>query len=231
MHHPILYIVLPILLAVAIFFIVKSLIASKRTTDVIALLGAVDAGKTALFFRYASKTFVPTQSSMVMNEETLPITDFTTLVTKKHRKEVVLVDFPGHERLRAALPSILVRSIGLVFLIDGESFNDTYSKAGRMLYEILSNKDVIDNRIPILIAVNKADKMLGDMTSYVKTKLQEEITSLIQSEAAAPGAKQVTKVTEFSFDKHASRISFCQISVITNELVPVSDFIAKIAVK
>ncbi|KAL0236576.1 hypothetical protein GEMRC1_003158 [Eukaryota sp. GEM-RC1] len=122
-------ITLPLIVLVLVFLIVKALFRSKTVTDVVSIIGPVDSGKTAMFFRYVTGQFVPTQTSMTINEETCPIGSFIANPTKKHFKQVNLLDFPGHERLRSSLAAILPRSRSIVFVVDGSTIERTAKKS------------------------------------------------------------------------------------------------------
>ncbi|KAL0205236.1 hypothetical protein P9112_000543 [Eukaryota sp. TZLM1-RC] len=229
----IVYVTVPAFVFLIILLIFRGLLRSRRVADVISLIGPVDSGKTALFYHYKTGDLIKTHTSMVQNEATFDTNTFIPKLTRKHRKSIALLDFPGHERLRGALSTVLRRSIAIVFMIDGPNIEQTKSQTGRLLYEVLSNDDVVKRRIPVLIAVNKNDVIGGDNVDYVRSILETEITTHINAAASLPGASKVAGKSkgEFSFSQHASPIVFGSISVKKHKLDDVSMFIGSCSKK
>jgi len=89
------------------------------------------------------------------------------------KKSVSMIDVPGAKVVRDT--SQLARAKALLFLVD--AFNFQVDTVALVLYEVLANRSIIENKVPVLMLCNKADIMLTTK-SYLKKKLEKEMQRL-----------------------------------------------------
>ncbi|RUP47900.1 LOW QUALITY PROTEIN: signal recognition particle receptor beta subunit-domain-containing protein [Jimgerdemannia flammicorona] len=113
-------------------------------------MGISDAGKTALFTQLRYGKQAKTQTSMKENEARISLLGKDGLPLTK--QPVHLVDLPGHERLRFKFTDYTPIARGVVFVVDSATATRTARPIAEYLYDLLSNKHVAKNQVPVLIA-------------------------------------------------------------------------------
>ena len=109
---------------------------SKKKQPAALLLGPSNAGKTLLFHRLVNNEIEETVASMKSDEG---------IVDNK-----LLVDVPGHRRLRNEVTKELKRATKIVFLVDAADATRQAKAAAELLYEIFC----VESRPPLLIPVS-----------------------------------------------------------------------------
>ncbi|KAK4468953.1 hypothetical protein MN116_000088, partial [Schistosoma mekongi] len=187
--------------------------ARKRLKNVL-FIGACDAGKTTLF------------SSIVYGN---PSSTFTSLNENvKHvrtdKKDLVLVDVPGHEKVRnEIIQKYKTDTLALVFVIDSKSVQGDIKDISEFLYNILVDKVFIKNHVKLLIACNKQDATTAKGVSVVTHLLEKELNTLTFTRTGAlAGLDQSTTSTltkpgmTFTFTKSRLPVDFIEISAIND---------------
>ncbi|CAO3664317.1 unnamed protein product [Umbelopsis vinacea] len=155
----------------------------KAKSNTYLILGATDAGKTALFTRLRYNKKSPTITSMKENEATVELVDENgASITKQ---PIQLVDVPGHERLRFRYTDFMPIARGVIFVVDSTTVGRSARTTAEYLYDILANQHTIKSKIPILIACNKTDLFTALPTSKIQTILEAEINRLRATRSAA----------------------------------------------
>jgi len=172
---------------VALVVVLSYARGSKAKPPCVLLCGPCGGGKTLLFHRLVDgATFVDTLSSMQPNEGLLPTSDDAP------RRPVVVVDYPGHARLRAGFADVLRRAVSIVFVFDASAALAQVKPAAELLYAILatfasetggepsasSSRRHRGGAPPILVVCNKADKPAAKTPQRVKLMLMNEIDTL-----------------------------------------------------
>ncbi|KAG0191885.1 hypothetical protein DFQ28_010671 [Apophysomyces sp. BC1034] len=152
-----------------------SLLKKKQTGSTLLLLGISDAGKTAMYTQLRFGKKASTVTSIKENEG--PITLFD--------KTFDLVDMPGHERVRYRFADYLPVTRAIVFVVDSSTVNRSIRSVAEYLYNILSNPQTQKQRIPVLIACNKADKVMALPKQRIQQLLEAEMNRLRATRTAA----------------------------------------------
>ena len=108
---------------------------SKKKQPAALLLGPSNAGKTLLFHRLVNNEIEETVASMKSDEG---------IVDNK-----LLVDVPGHRRLRNEVTKELKRAAKIVFLVDAADATRQAKAAAELLYEIFC----CESRPPLLLSL------------------------------------------------------------------------------
>ena len=133
---------------------------SKKKQPAALLLGPSNAGKTLLFHRLVNNELEETVASMKSDEG---------IVDNK-----LLVDVPGHRRLRNEVTKELTRATKIVFLVDAADATRQAKAAAELLYEIFC----LESTPELLILCNKRDKAGAKTPARVKLTLASEIETL-----------------------------------------------------
>lgn len=78
---------------------------------------------------------------------------------------------PGHERLRLRYTDYLPVTRGIVFVVDSVTITRQVRAVSEYLYQVLAQKQVQSQHIPVLVACNKTDIV----TALNKEKIQERL--------------------------------------------------------
>jgi len=218
---------------VVIFITVKVLSRKKKTKgDSVLLLGDTNTGKTLLFLQLVHNVQPPTQASMKEGDGIYKFTD------NGRSKSIKVVDLPGHLRLRSRVNALLRTALGIVFLIDSADFKEKASQVASYLYDVLVDKTVNKQDIPILILLNKRDLENADPGNVIKSRLERELTDLRRTRHAMPKAHASKEDDEdniylgvenkpFTFDQLSLDVTFGTASVKNKDIEEVTSFIAK----
>ena len=88
---------------------------------------------------------------------------------------IALTDIPGHYNFRSEITQKLKNAKAIVIILDS-SDKSKYGEAAEILYDVLSDIDIISERIPILVACNKQD-LTGRPHAI---KLEKDLTTEIE---------------------------------------------------
>ena len=191
---------------------------SKKKQPAALLLGPSNAGKTLLFHRLVNNEIEETVASMKSCEG---ITD-----------NKLLVDVPGHRRLRNEVTKELTRATKIVFMVDAADATRQAKTAAELLYEIFC----CESRPELLILCNKRDKAGCKTPARIKLTLASEIETLHKTAktmgSTGDDTQQVAPIDTggkfFSFESHAPcACTFLAYSAKEDPLDAVREFLLK----
>jgi signal recognition particle receptor subunit beta len=214
----------------ALFFFAQIAFRRKKPKTVL-LVGLNGAGKTALFFQLKDgTTHQGAVTSMEPNDDTFLLHSETT--KKGKIKPVHIVDVPGHPKLRPHLEELLPKSCGLIFVVDALDFMPHVRAAAEYLYDILTNKEVVRRKIPLLLTCNKMDKVTAHSSNFIKGQLEKELNKLRKSRSAISSADVSSEIylgvegeEIFNFTQCSNKITIAEISALTGNVDQVEQFI------
>ncbi|KAK9325938.1 signal recognition particle receptor beta subunit-domain-containing protein [Lipomyces orientalis] len=171
----------------------------RRTKGVAAggprfiIAGPSGSGKTALFtlLRYGKKsTTLPSVEQNLTTKFRLPNLPDTT-------KPFVLVDTPGHQKLRHGLFSALqtaqaARTVhGVLYVVDASAMSrpERLREAAEYMYDILRITERVRGGTDMLVAANKSELFTAVPAKRLRTLLETELYKIRESRA-----KSVSKV-------------------------------------
>jgi signal recognition particle receptor subunit beta len=191
---------------------------SKKKQPAALLLGPSNAGKTLLFHRLVNNEIEETVASMKSCEG---------IVDNK-----LLVDVPGHRRLRGSVTAELRRATKIVFMVDAADATRQAKAAAELLYEIFCCESTPE----LLILCNKRDKAGCKTPARVKLTLASEIETLHKTAktmgSTGDDQQQVAPIDTggkfFSFESHAPcACTFLAYSAKEDPLDAVREFLLK----
>ena len=191
---------------------------SKKKQPAALLLGPSNAGKTLLFHRLVNNEVEETVASMKSDEG---------IVDNK-----LLVDVPGHRRLRNEVTKELKRATKIVFMVDAADATRQAKTAAELLYEIFC----LESTPELLILCNKRDKTGAKTPARIKLTLASEIETLHKTAktmgSTGDDTQQVAPIDTggkfFSFESHAPcACSFLAYSAREDKLDAVREFLLK----
>jgi signal recognition particle receptor subunit beta len=169
---------------------------TKHKVNGVVLLGPSGSGKTVILHQLSSGTTVETLPSMTASYNQVSVEGSDILQ---------VVDFPGHERLRASMLQHVKGAKGVVFVLDATA-TKSIKQAALLLFQLLTSSEfktstpllvrstpclacicVASNRSLILIIYwcafskvfcNKADQKEAKGSERVKLLLQKEIDGM-----------------------------------------------------
>lgn len=196
----------------------------------ILLLGDVGSGKTTLFFWLRDGEASETVTSMRENNEEFVPRGLPAGADAKRR----WVDFPGHGSQRYRLGEFLGAARAVVFLVDAASTD--LQAAGELLFAVLSARELVRRRTPLLLAAAKADApgarspaALADELLRVvnlKRRLQHNMADL---DGAAEGPVTLGEEGRpFAFEQHPCPVELGAISTVEGRVEDLARFLAKL---
>jgi signal recognition particle receptor subunit beta len=223
--------VVVLLVTLVVLSFVAQFTFRRKKPKTVLLIGLNGAGKTALFYQLKDGTthqgavtsMEPNEGSFVLHSE----------ATKKGKiKPVHIVDVPGHPKLRPQLEELLPKSCCLVFLVDALDFMPHKEAAAEYLYDILTNKEVVRRKIPLLLTCNKMDKVTAHSSNFIRGQLEKELNKLRKSRIAISAADVTSEIhlgvegdSSFSFTQCSNKITIAEISALTGNVEQVEQFI------
>mmetsp|Transcript_13771 Transcript_13771/g.34408 ORF Transcript_13771/g.34408 Transcript_13771/m.34408 type:complete len:272 (-) Transcript_13771:54-869(-) len=203
---------------------------SRKRGPSLLLVGPMNAGKTSLLLAMQrsqscangdSSALIPdTVTSMEVNE---------TSVAKVDGKTMAVVDIPGHPRLSALVQEYAQRAKIVAFVIDSADFANRAREVAEALVDIVELAR--EQRARLVIVCNKSDRTIASPPSYVKTRLEKELSRVTSMEddglaAAGDGAgarKRRGNVTasgaKFTFDDDVQFVATSAKSAEVSELL------------
>eukprot|EP00775_Hariotina_reticulata_P003523 gene3523-3793_t len=222
-----LYVLLGVVVAVALWLV--SCVLRKRGTTLI-IAGPVNAGKTTLF--YQLKDGSDHNGVVASMQENAAVCALST-GKGATAKQVRILDVPGHHSFRHRLEASMKDAAGVVFLVDAVEITPHKLEAADMLYEVLTNPQVHKQRIPILVACNKADlEEEAHSMDFIRKTLEKQLDAMRKTKTAAIGKDAGSQVPAlgaldkpFSLQSLRNKISFVECSAKQGQLDDVRAFI------
>lgn len=81
--------------------------------------------------------------------------------------QLSFVDIPGHFNFRIKVQQNLDRAKAVILVVDSRD-KDKISEAAEFLYDMMSNKRLIRDNVPILVACNKQDMTLAKKATQIE---------------------------------------------------------------
>lgn len=195
-------------------------------------------GKTTLFksLKYGHQPKHGTTTSMEVND---------SIINISNNKQIRLVDFPGHSRLRPKLQPYLHSSKSILFIIDSKRFATQARRDAQLLHHILTDSIVSNSGTPLLVILNKRDEEIeaGVIPLSIRTakdRLEAELERIKVASAATLKGATVTDDNigieeeraplgydneSFSFDHVRGPVRFCDASAKTGDIGQVTKFL------
>ncbi|XP_069474162.1 signal recognition particle receptor subunit beta isoform X2 [Ambystoma mexicanum] len=216
-QDPVLISVLVALLVVILSMVLWKVVRGRKSSRrAVLLVGLCDSGKTLLFSRLLTGKFKLTQTS---------ITDSTAVYRVKNDKStsLTLIDLPGHESLRLQfLDRFKAAARAIVFVVDSSTFQREVKDVAELLYQLLTDSEVLKNSPPLLVACNKQDITMAKSAKLIQHQLEKELNTLRVTRTAAPsnldssnadGAAQLGKKgKDFDFSQLPMKVEFLECS-------------------
>ncbi|KAF9053014.1 signal recognition particle receptor beta subunit-domain-containing protein [Panaeolus papilionaceus] len=170
-------------LGVALLLFLVLLITNRRKAssrgNALLLVGAPDAGKTALLSQLSYGKSLPTQTSMQMNSSSVVLSP---------QRSMRVIDIPGHPRLRTQFHEHLSEARAIAFVVDASSISRNGAAVAEHLHHVLhalTSLPPSQHQPELLILAHKADLLKSSSTSStssnalainrVKTVLEREL--------------------------------------------------------
>ncbi|KAG0578794.1 hypothetical protein KC19_4G049900 [Ceratodon purpureus] len=225
------YTALALFVTLVLLLFVTRVAFRRKKPKTVLLLGLNGAGKTALFFQLKDgTTHQGAVTSMEPNDDTFVLHSEST--KKGKIKPVHIVDVPGHPKLRPHLEELLPKSCCLVFVVDALDFMPHVRAAAEYLYELLTNKEVVRRKIPLLLTCNKMDKVTAHSSNFIKGQLEKELNKLRKSRSAISSADVSSEIylglegeDLFNFTQCSNKITVAEVSALTGKVEQVEQFI------
>eukprot|EP00884_Botryococcus_braunii_P000857 jgi/Botrbrau1/10772/Bobra.0119s0002.1 len=234
LQQPITLVIL-IVLATIIFLTAIFLTVGGPKGTALLIMGPSGSGKTALFLQLRDgSTHLGTVPSMEPNEDTVILSQGGS------QTSAVVVDIPGHPRVRHRFEGYISKARGVIFMLDSVDFSSNKAEAADALYELLTQPVTLRRRLPILLACNKADAGEKAFSAdFIRKRLEKDIEALritrrSLADSTGNGEKDVLSCagTPFTFEGLARGrgpiVSAAPISVSTGDLSPVLSFARKL---
>ena len=155
-------------------------------------------------------------------------------------KKPVVIDLPGHERIRYKyFDQQKDSAMGIIYILDASTVSKQIRDATEFLFRILSDPTIHSNKTPVLVICNKQDMTSNKSVSVIERELAKEIGLLRQTHAGilkdTDGSTDNhiflgNKDKDFSFADLKVPVDFCETSVLNeNNLDKVQAWISKIS--
>ncbi|KIR69809.1 signal recognition particle receptor subunit beta [Cryptococcus deuterogattii CA1014] len=127
----------------------------------VLLVGPSDGGKTSLFTKLIHDIYPQTHTSIVPSDTTF---DLDSPYEDGQKKQIRLIDIPGHPRLRDEVKKYIADTAGVIFVVDIQGIVRNASGVAEQLPPILTALSNISARLPpsapppkLLLLAHKAD--------------------------------------------------------------------------
>ncbi|RKP25778.1 signal recognition particle receptor, beta subunit [Syncephalis pseudoplumigaleata] len=98
---------------------------------------------------------------------------------------VRVIDVPGHEKLRYQLHHFTPIARAIVFVIDAARLSKDIRDTAAYLYDVLSDRHLIEREVPILLACHKSDLATAYAPARCRSMLEAEIDRIRVTRTAA----------------------------------------------
>ncbi|KAL5529686.1 hypothetical protein ACEPAG_5671 [Sanghuangporus baumii] len=191
------YVLLAISLAISVLailivvYISKSRSSSKK--NLVLLLGNEDAGKSAILSTIVYEHTLPSHTSFQVNSSYIP-EYFSS------KKQLQIVDVPGHPRLRDTFKTYISDAKAIVFVVDASTITRNGRDVAEHLHYVLHALTSLPPTYtlpPLLILAHKFDLLSSSSTqdrstlaiSRVRTVLERELEKRRQVAAGGVGVE------------------------------------------
>lgn len=219
-------------LIIGVLLLYKDVILHKSRKSFI-VVGPSFSGKTSLYqllsLGKASK-YTP-----VMSQKPSEVTNYK-LPLENVNDEYVLREYPGNSKLLNLYlyrdlkdKSFLKNVKGIIFMVDSSNF-DAF-EVSRMLFEILTQTELLPNGVDILLACNKQDLFQSKPVFKIRQLLETEMNNLKENSLKNLNKVDSDEVSEFnnvdnflssvgkfSFDQLQGNFDFIQGSVLKGQV-------------
>lgn len=198
----------------------------KKRNSNIVIAGPINSGKSTLFFHLKDGS---DHNGLVASMQ-----ENSGIGSLPSGKKVRMVDIPGHHSFRHRLEASLRDAAAVVFVVDAIEISPRRVEAAEMLYDVLNSPDFYKQRLPLLIACNKADlEEEAHTVEFIRKTLEKQLQDLRSSKSVGIGKDAATQSLvlgptdkTFSFKGLRSRVVLAECSAKTNQLADVSSFIS-----
>jgi len=190
------------------------LMRGKKRGRTIIMAGICESGKTSMFARLVHKKAVATYTSARENYG-----DFKPA----GKSGLILVDVPGHERLRQKYIEHYKTSVrGIIYVVDSSNVQKQLRDTAEFLFNIISDPILFAARPPLLVACNKQDAGLAKGSGVIKRELQKELNLLRDTHSRSLQGTNDSPVVDhtylgrkghdFEFQDLPMKVDFCETS-------------------
>lgn len=142
----------------------------RRRHELCLFVGPSGGGKTALFHQLCHAWAAASVPSMKAGA--------ATAAAGAGGKQVPVVDYPGHERLRRGLKAYVMRTAVLVVVIDAAATATQLRPTAELLFDLFTDPVFKGKLPPVLVACNKSDLMGARGAPRVRLFLQQELEKM-----------------------------------------------------
>ncbi|EDR03194.1 uncharacterized protein LACBIDRAFT_295266 [Laccaria bicolor S238N-H82] len=181
-----------VLFLALLFFFNKTKSGSRK--NALLLVGPPDAGKTAIFSKLVYSQYLPTHTSLQTNQSVFSLSN---------KKQTMIIDVPGHPRLRDQFQEHLVDSKAIAFVVDSSTVSRNAPVVAEHLHSILHALTSLppSQKLPsLLILAHKADLLKTSSSASaapsttlainrVKTILERELEKRRASQVGGVGVE------------------------------------------
>ncbi|PWU99453.1 hypothetical protein C4B63_9g305 [Trypanosoma cruzi] len=172
----------------------------SRHRHTLLLIGLCGSGKTALFAQLVAQKCVSARTSMQPNRAVMTRSQLSSHKEEEEEKESsfsapsrvsngantsqVVVDFPGHRRLRDSLLSAIEEAMSVVVVVDAVTIQDDRQEGAQALAELIFSvltSSAFYGVQRVLVACTKRDELTSYSAKAVRKLLEAEITRFVTS--------------------------------------------------
>jgi len=201
----------------------------KNRAPVVLMVGISGAGKTAAVTRLVYGEMSETRMSQAEN--------VVAGVKLDEKICATIVDTPGHQRLRSIWHKFVGRAAGaqgathIVFVVNSVDARAEAYRIAEFLYDILSDPDVQDEELPVLVLCTKSDMQTAlpvqSIIPLIERQLQQlreaaQIDAHDRRDIVAPG---LDESVAFTFDNATCHCRFAPASARTGDLEAIAGFV------
>jgi signal recognition particle receptor subunit beta len=199
--------ILGLVILIIFFYSFQKQSGATKKRDTLLVCGPSGSGKTLLSYR------------LCLDKSPTTITSMRPSVLEFSSKNIPVVDFPGHPRLRTLLyTTYLEQSREIVFVIDASNVQAQAREAAEFIYDLFTNP-LIDKVTKFHVVCNKNDVASARPPARVKLSLQQELEKIKKTRKSLEEADDASFVPlgregkPFSFDQDSPvEIDFCGLS-------------------
>lgn len=132
--------------------------ADKQSFRGLAIIGACGSGKTTLFYQLLTGQFRETVSSLDENytgKAGGEVQKVKNAAGETVEKTIECLDIPGHYNFRERIQEVANSEVtGFILVVDSKD-RTKLAESAEILYDIINNINILDRKVPILVACNK----------------------------------------------------------------------------
>lgn len=129
----------------------------KNSFKGVAIVGASGSGKTTLYYKLLTGEFRETVSSVEENYTGKTPVQIQNLKVdgQQVNQALEMVDIPGHFNFRERIQEVANSEVTAIVLVVDSKDRTKLSESAEILYDIINNLNILDRKVPILVACNK----------------------------------------------------------------------------